>query len=106
MKIELVSVMLTVLEDTPAITSQTLTNNNLGLLIKLCFYMLYTPVQYNYALGMALGSFPETNAASDKNSDLLWGDQNLQPMRPNQARASSWFAHDSSHICLLFWLSD
>lgn len=78
MKIELVSVMLTVLEDTSAITSQTLTNNNLGLLIKLCFYMLYTTVQYNCPLGMALGSFPETNAASDKNSDLLWGNQNLQ----------------------------
>lgn len=61
-----------------AITSWTLTNNNVGLLRKLCFYMLYTPVQYNCPLGKALRSFPETNAASDKNSDLLGGDQNLQ----------------------------
>lgn len=78
LKIKLVSVMVTVLEDTSAITSWELTSNDLGLLIKLCFYMLCTTVQYNCPLGMALGSFPETNAASDKNSDLLWGDQHLQ----------------------------
>lgn len=38
---------------------------------------------------MALGSIPATNATSDKNSDLRWGNQSLQADEASQAGAAN-----------------
>lgn len=72
--IELVSMMFTVLEDTSATISWILTSNKLGLLIKLCFWVLCTALYSQWLWG----SFPEAKPASGQSSNLLW-------KRPNPA---------------------
>ena len=81
-KIELVSMIVTVFKDTSAKPFCILTNNNLSLLIKLCFWVLCAILCSEWFC------FPKTQGTLDKISDLLWGDQNLQTEKATQAWVS------------------
>lgn len=64
-KTELVSVIVTALKDTSAKPFCILTNNNLGLLVKLCFWVLCA------VLCSERFFFPKSQGILGKNSDLL-----------------------------------